>query len=94
MTDKAWSAECEEELRNTQLRLQELKRQKDMSTARIHDKIGKYIDKTVASHELGLRGINDFLVVNRWELVNILTEGEYAKLLQFRALSLEQAAND
>jgi len=94
MTDKAWSIDSEEELRNTQLRLQELKRQKDMSTARIHDKIGKYIDKTVAGHELDLRGVNDFLVVHRWELINILTEGEYAKLLQFRALSLEQTEND
>ena len=94
MSDKTWNIESEEELRNAQLRLQELKKQKNMSTARVHDRLEKFIDDNVPYHDLSLSGINDLMTSRRWELVDILTEGEYAKLLQFRTIATEQAAND
>lgn len=94
MSEKIWTIEDEEDLRNAQLRLQDLKRQKDASIVRVFDRVDKFVDLKVTGHALGLRELVDWIMAQRWELVDILTEGEYAKLLQFRTIATEQAAND
>lgn len=95
MSDKAWTAEDDDTLNEVSRRLQELKAKRDASNGRVRENVHKFVDQTASYHEMTLGQIEKMIFDNRWSLVNILTEGEYQKLLSFRTLKLEQEqAND
>lgn len=39
--------------------------------------LDQFIDKNVKSHNLDLRGLRSWLMKHRWQIVNILTQGDY-----------------
>lgn len=94
MTDKVWTLAEEEELRVAGTRLNELKRRRANSSGNVYNQLKLFVDRAVSSHDLSLGEIVQLIVSNRWELVDILTEGEYSTLIVFRTLATEAANND
>lgn len=94
MTDKAWTAEDDEALNAVSTRLNELIAKRDASNGRVRDSVHKFVDQKANYHELTLSQVENLIFNNRWILVDVLTEGEYQKLLSFRTLKLEQERSD
>lgn len=81
MTEKAWTLAEEEELHKADARVRQMMGERERSMAKVHADTLKFVDSSVPSHELDIRGIADFIAKNRWALLDILSEGRYSAMI-------------
>jgi uncharacterized protein YegJ (DUF2314 family) len=76
-----WTPLDDAKLAATREETSALQRHRDLVYKNIRDDLDKHIDKNVAYHELTLSQLAGWIMEHKWILVDILTQGEFARLL-------------
>lgn len=73
-----WTLKDDLELKALKARLEQECARRAVANGELKRKLAEFANKKFVYHEIGLGAFPDFIMEHRWELVEILTQGDYS----------------